>query len=205
MYIYVCIYGRGPTPGVYICGWGLTPACMYVYICIYGWGPTPGVCIYVAGGPPRHACVYICLYIYMYVRPTPAIYVYTPRGVYTYIAGGRTPGIYICIYVHMYMHMCIYIYGRGPHPGCICIYMAGGPHPGAHINILPGAHPGIPVCIYICTCGRGLPPGVFIYICTIPRVNYMCCGRRFSQRVYTQCHGASFTLAWVGVFIHATA
>ena len=97
----------------------------------------------------------------------------------------------------------MYIYARasmslGAHPGYIYKCM----HIYARASMRPGDHPGYiyvhgNICTYTYSHLRGRGPTLAIYIGR---------GRVDPGRVvYTQCHGASFTLAWAGVYFHAMA
>ena len=103
--------------------------------------------------------------------------------------------------------MPVHLPGRGPTPAHIYIYIPRGRGP-------------TPAYIYISR-GRGATPGyidIYMYVLIymhMPPVIYICVyvlrvrGRSppilLSSGVYTECHGASFTLVWVGVPVHAMA
>ena len=104
------------------------------------------------------------------------------------------------------MYICIW---PGRHLGCMHIYIRGFTGPREYVYIWLGAHPGMHVCVYICVCvcaygwGPTLAvymyaqnPQCYIYVYILPSWLPW-----FSWRVYTQCHRASFTLVWVGVYI----
>ena len=107
--------------------------------------------VYVAGGPPR---------VYIWPGLTPGVP--TPACMYVYIY------VYVCIYIRVYMFMWpgaaprvyIHICGRGPHPGCIYTYVAGGRTSGANIYISIYIHIYIHVYTYM---ARG-PPRVYMFI-----------------------------------------
>ena len=116
---------------------------------------------------------------------------------------------YICIYMHTYAHAHISGWGPTMHI-CICIYVyiyarasrPGAHHRAMHIHIYarrrtrastrPGVHLGY---IY------AHAPGCIHNIHILPGWDRLDPGRV----VYTECHGASFMLRWVGVYIHPIA
>ena len=94
----------------------------------------------------------------------------------------RGPKVYIYIYA-ICIYICTRIYEAGTHPGYIYIYT----YTHIHIYVRASARPGSP------------QPYTYIYI-----LIYYPAGVDWTLGD-TECHGASFTLAWVGLYIHAMA
>ena len=128
--------------------------------------------------PGSHPGMHVCIYMYMYNNNNTYIYTYTD-DIYTcmYMWLGAHPGCiygrgsprvcpprHACMYIYMYMYVYTYVYiclcGRGPHPGCIYTYVAGGRTSGANIYISIYIHIYIHVYTYM---ARG-QPRVYMFI-----------------------------------------
>ena len=165
---------------------------IYVRVCTY----VHIYAVHLCGkGPPRicahtHIHIPICTRMYEAGGP-PRLYVYTDTYMHIYARASTRPGAhpgYIYIYAHicMYAHICTRIYEARGSAQLFHVYMC----------MRPGGHPSY-LYTCICTCPR-LHNNTYIY--DPARVDWTP-----GRVVYTECHGASFTLAWVGVYIHAMA